>query len=302
VSPLAVKRCLASRGYQEVVTYSFVEASQQEALRPDLTALPLANPISSELGVMRTTLVGGLISTLQRNLARQSNSMALFETGLRFLSNPSGADVATLDKHVVASYGDDLQSDQSVQQQNMLAGLVAGERAPENWNAAPITVDFFSVKADVENLFKQANGAEVKFVPTDLAMLHPGQSACIQVDGVNAGYIGVLNPSIQRELDLSAAPVVFELSLEAVCQSRVPKAAGMSRFPQVRRDIALLLDRSVSYQSVLDVVRAEAPEILRDVKVFDVYHGDKLPEGKKSEDCRRIGSCAWSSIKGVKWH
>ena len=282
VSPLAIKQRLATEGYQEVVTYSFVEAEQQTLLRPDLDALPLANPLSSELAVMRTTLVGGLISTLQRNVARQQHDVAIFETGLRFLANTDAIPVNELDDYIGAAHGADLQSDSSVQQQNMIAGLIAGRQAVENWNAKTDTVNFFTVKSHIENLFSQANGVQVSYLPTDLAMLHPGQRAGIAVDGTLVGYVGALNPTLQQALDLSTAPMIFELSLQALQQSRVPRSSGMSRFPQVRRDIALLMDESVTYQSVVDVVRKEAPEILRDVRLFDVYQGDKLPKGKKS--------------------
>jgi len=282
VSPLAIKQRLAARGYQEVVTYSFVEAGQQESLRPDLIALPLANPISSELGVMRTTLIGGLITTMQKNVARQNASMALFETGLRFLANPDTVELSELDEFISPSHGNDLQSDTSVHQQNMLAGLVAGRRYPENWNTGADTSDFYSVKSDIENLLQQGNGLDVTFEPTELELLHPGQRAGIVAGGEWVGYVGALNPVLQSKLDIDVMPIVFELSLEALSLSKVPKAAGMSRFPQVRRDIALLLDDSISYQSIVDVVKANAPGILRDVKVFDVYEGEKLPKGKKS--------------------
>lgn len=282
VSPINIKQRLVSRGYQEVVTYSFVEADQQQSLRPDLIALPLANPISSELGVMRTTLVGGLLTTLIKNAARQANSMALFETGLRFLANPEQVPLTELDEFIAAGHGGDIQSDQSVHQQNMLAGLVAGRRHPENWNTDADLVDFFSVKADIENLFQQANGAVVTFEPTELELLHPGQRAAIVADGVTVGFIGALNPTLQKSLDLSQMPIVFELTLESLSVAKVPVAAPMSRFPQVRRDLALLVDDSVSYQSIVEVIRAEAPNILRDIKIFDIYQGDKLPEGKKS--------------------
>jgi phenylalanyl-tRNA synthetase beta chain len=273
VSPINIKQRLVGRGYQEVVTYSFVEAVQQQSLRPDLIALPLANPISSELGVMRTTLVGGLLTTLIKNAARQTHSMSLFETGLRFLANPESVPLAELDEFIAASHGNDIQSDKSVYQQNMLAGLVAGRRDAENWNTSADLVGFFSVKADIENLFQQANGSAVTFEPTELELLHPGQRAGIVIDGESVGFVGALNPTLQKSLDLTQMPIVFELSLEAL---------PMSRFPQLRRDIALLVDDSVSYQSIVDVISAEAPTILRDIKIFDIYQGEKLPEGKKS--------------------
>ncbi|MGK0230960.1 MAG: phenylalanyl-tRNA synthetase beta chain [Gammaproteobacteria bacterium] len=282
VSPISIKQRLVSRGYQEVVTYSFVEALQQQSLRPGLIALPLANPISSELGVMRTTLVGGLLTTLIKNAARQTHSMALFETGLRFLANPHGAPLAELDEFIAAHHGNDIQSDKSVYQQNMLAGLVAGRRHAENWNTDADVVDFFSVKADIENLLQQANGASVTFEPIELDLLHPGQRAGIVIHGESVGFVGGLNPTLQKSLDLTQMPIIFELSLEALSVSKVPKAASMSRFPQVRRDLALLVDDSVSYQSIVEVIRAEAPAFLQDIKIFDIYQGEKLPEGKKS--------------------
>lgn len=282
LSPIASKRLLVARGYQEVITYSFVEATRQQQLRPDLTALPLANPISSELAVMRTTLVGGLISTLQRNLARQIASMALFETGLRFLANEEDKPATGLDAYLAAGHGGDLQSDAGVQQQNVIAGLVAGRRQAENWNADDAEADFYAIKSDIEALFAQANGVKVSYVPTDLEMLHPGQRAGISIDGQLVGYVGALNPVLQRSLDLDVTPLVFEMSLHALATSRVPRARALSRFPQVRRDIALLVDESVSYQAIVDVIRKQAPAILQDVRLFDVYQGEKVAEGKKS--------------------
>jgi phenylalanyl-tRNA synthetase beta chain len=231
---------------------------------------------------MRTTLVGGLLTTLIKNAARQTHSMALFETGLRFLANPHGAPLAELDEFIAAHHGNDIQSDKSVYQQNMLAGLVAGRRHAENWNTDADVVDFFSVKADIENLLQQANGASVTFEPIELDLLHPGQRAGIVIHGESVGFVGGLNPTLQKSLDLTQMPIIFELSLEALSVSKVPKAASMSRFPQVRRDLALLVDDSVSYQSIVEVIRAEAPAFLQDIKIFDIYQGEKLPEGKKS--------------------
>jgi phenylalanyl-tRNA synthetase beta chain len=255
---------------------------QQQMLRPELHALALANPLSSELGVMRTTLLGGLVSSLKRNVNRQVSTLRLFETGLRFLANPDQVSVDLLDKYVAATHGAGKQVDDTVQQQEMLAGLVAGKVNPENWNSDAREVDFYSVKSDVENLFMQANGHAVRFVESDLPMLHPGQQAVIELDGLSIGYLGVLNPALLRQLDLEIATVVFEFSMAALCRKRVPTATPLSRFPQVRRDLALLVDDSVSYQQISDVVRDSVPDILADVIVFDVYRGDNIDKGKKS--------------------
>ena len=282
LTPIDVKKRLVALGYQEIITYSFVEAGQQRVLRPDLHALPLANPLSSEMGVMRTTLVSGLISSLKRNTSRQVGTMRLFETGLRSLANTEQVPVDQLDDYILPSFGAGEQIDESVHQQEMMAGLIAGRIDPENWNADNREVDFYTLKADIENLFAQANGQPVRFVDSDLSMLHPGQQAGIEIDGQRVGYLGALNPGILRQLDIDLATLVFELPMAAVCFSRVPKASPLSRFPQVRRDLALLVDESISYQQLLDVVRKAVPKTLIDVKVFDVYHGGNLEKGKKS--------------------
>ncbi|MDB3935459.1 phenylalanine--tRNA ligase subunit beta [Granulosicoccus sp.] len=282
LTPIDVKKRLVALGYQEIITYSFVEAGQQQVLRPDLHALPLANPLSSEMGVMRTTLVSGLISSSKRNTSRQVGTMRLFETGLRSLANTEQVPVDQLDDYILPSFGAGEQIDESVHQQEMMAGLIAGRIDPENWNADNREVDFYTLKADIENLFAQANGQPVRFVDSDLSMLHPGQQAGIEIDGQRVGYLGALNPGILRQLDIDLATLVFELPMAAVCFSRVPKASPLSRFPQVRRDLALLVDESISYQQLLDVVRKAVPKTLIDVKVFDVYHGGNLEKGKKS--------------------
>ncbi|MFK7993661.1 MAG: phenylalanine--tRNA ligase subunit beta [Granulosicoccus sp.] len=282
LAPIEVKKRLVALGYQEVVTYSFVEGGQQRILRPDLAALPLANPLSSELGVMRTTLISGLVSTLKRNISRQVGTVRIFESGLRFLPNEEHAPIDQLDDFINAARGSVKQIDDSVQQQEMMAGLVAGRLAAENWNTDSAAVDFFAVKSDIENLFTLANGLPVTFVKSDLPMLHPGQQAGILVDGERIGYIGALNPGVLRELDLDVAAVVFEFSIDALCLARVPKASQLSRFPQVRRDLSLLVDESVTYQQMLDVVRKTVSSMLVDVRIFDVYQGDGIEKGKKS--------------------
>ena len=272
---IAPKRLLAQRGYQEVITYSFVDGVQQARLRPDLVSLPLANPISSELGVMRTTLVTGLIDVFRRNASRQRDSMRLFESGLRFLAEAH-------DAHLDPRHGDDVQIDETIRQQNLFAGLAVGRRAAEGWNTDTAEVDFFSIKADVEALLHRASGIEARFVPSELAMLHPGRRAAILVGDTPVGYVGALNPALQGPLDLPAVPYVFELSTAALRASRVPAASPLSRFPSVRRDLALLVDEGLGHDALLATVREVAPTTLREARVFDVYRGEGLETGRKS--------------------
>lgn len=278
VSPLAIKQQLVNRGYQEVVTYSFVDAEQQDNLRPDLTALPLANPISNDLAVMRTTLVGGLLDTQRRNQSRQLASLRIFETGLRFLQ----AGDAVPDNVLDASFHDDLQIGSSLIQQSMLAGLAVGAREPEGWNTSTEEVDFFDVKADLEALIRNAGGADITFGECPLDTLHPGQRASVLCDGVNVGYIGRLNPGLQAAVDLNEAPVVFEIALKALQSAKLPAAQGVSKYPHVRRDLALLVDEQVAWSELQECIEKAAPSIVRSVRPFDVYAGDKVEKGKKS--------------------
>ena len=280
---LAPKRLLAHRGYQEVVTYSFVDGARQAILRPDLDAIALPNPISSELGVMRTTLVPGLLEVYRRNAARQIDSMRLFESGLRFLG-------AARDAHLEPTHGDDLQIDETpsagvpagVRQQSTLAGLAVGRREPESWNTGATALDFYAVKADVEALLVRLGGEGVRFAPSRLPMLHPGQGADILVDDVPLGYVGALNPALQAPLDLPGLPFVFELSAALPRVGRLPRAGAPSRFPAVRRDLALLVDAGLGHDALVASVLEDAPETLREARVFDVYRGGGLEKGKKS--------------------
>ena len=274
VSPLAVKRLLAHRGYQEVVTYSFVDGERQSTLRPDLPAVVLPNPISSELGAMRTTLLTGLLDAYRRNASRQVDAMRLFESGLRFLPDATDAHLDPLD-------GDDLQIDGGLRQQDVLAGLAIGRRAAEGWNTTSDPIGFHDVKADVEALLSRSGGT-VAFVPSTLEALHPGQRAAVVVDGRVLGYVGALNPALQGSLDLPGLPYVFELSAALPERAALPASSPLSRFPRVRRDLALLVDDALSHDALLATVRAAAPASLRDALVFDVYRGDGLEKGRKS--------------------
>jgi len=278
---LDIKKLLAHRGYQELVTYSFVEPEQLQRLRPDLNALPIPKPISADLSVMRTTLVSGLLDTMRRNQSRQWASMRLFETGLRFLpANDQGGQ--TLDAHIQANHGSDIQIDDVLQQQSMIAGLMVGQYHPQGWDSNDREADFFDAKADVEALFGRANGVSMTFEPSELPMLHPGQRASIVCDGVKVGFIGQLSPEVQKSLDLSQTPVVFELSLAALSRAKVAQAQALSRQPSVRRDISLLVDESVTHESLVACVLKNGPKWLTDIRTFDVYRGEKVEKGKKS--------------------
>ena len=256
----ALRRLLVARGYQEAITYSFIDPKLFELFSPGVEPLLLANPISADMAAMRSSLWPGLVKALQHNLNRQQDRVRLFESGLRFVGQLEG-----------------------LKQEPMLAGVVCGSRLPEGWAQGRETVDFFDVKADVEAVLGFAGALDAfTFVPGQHPALHPGQTARIERNGQEVGYLGALHPELVKSLGLDRAVFVFELVLAGVSEGRLPKFQELSRFPEVRRDLALLADRDVAASSVLAVIRENAGEWLTDLRLFDVYQGKGIDPHRKS--------------------
>ncbi|MGA3682652.1 phenylalanine--tRNA ligase subunit beta [Pseudomonas graminis] len=256
----ALRRLLVARGYQEAITYSFIDQKWFELFSPGVEPLLLANPISADMSAMRWSLWPGLVKSLQHNLNRQQDRVRLFESGLRFVGQLEG-----------------------LKQEPMLAGVICGSRLPEGWAQGRDVVDFFDVKADVEAVLGFAGAQDdFRFVPGSHPALHPGQTARIERDGREVGYIGALHPELSKTLGLDRPVFVFELVLAEVATGRLPKFHELSRFPEVRRDLALLADRDVSATAVLDVIRENAGEWLTDLRLFDVYQGKGIDPLRKS--------------------
>ncbi|MBA3979383.1 MAG: phenylalanine--tRNA ligase subunit beta [Alcanivorax sp.] len=254
---------LTGRGYLEAITYTFVDPAMQAALDPQVSPLALANPISSELAVMRTTLWAGLLTAAQRNLNRQTARLRLFEQGLRFV--PGAGEQGGL------------------LQEPMLAGLVFGSARPLHFDEPGRKVDFLDIKGDVEALLSVAGGlAGYRFEAAEHQVLHPGQSARILRDDVEAGWIGKLHPALAVKLDLPADIYLFELRKSVIEGVSVPKFSDLSEYPSVRRDLALVMPAEVPAGAVLAAVRAACDARLREVALFDVYQGDKIEKGHKS--------------------
>ncbi|WP_313647042.1 phenylalanine--tRNA ligase subunit beta, partial [Pseudomonas sp.] len=255
-----LRRLLVARGYQEAITYSFIDPKLFELFSPGVEPLLLANPISNDMAAMRASLWPGLVKALQHNLNRQQDRVRLFESGLRF----------------VGQLGD-------LQQQPMIAGVVTGSRLPEGWANGRDSLDFFDVKADVEALLGYSGAlSDFTFVAGKHPALHPGQTALIQRDGKDVGYLGALHPELAKALDLDRPVFVFELVLEGVVEGRLPKFRELSKFPETRRDLALIAGRDVASQDVLDVIRDNAGEWLTDLRLFDVYQGKGIDPDRKS--------------------
>lgn len=248
---------LVARGYREIVSYSFVDPQLQTRLTPEVTALALDNPIAETMGVMRTTLWSGLLPAWQYNRQRQRQRARIFETGRCFLPDKDG-----------------------VREQRVIAGLIAGEALPEHWDSPRRRADFYDVKADVEALAPAH--ASLTFEPAEHAALHPGRSARIRLDDAICGWLGELHPRLCQQLDLDAAPLLFELDWDLLESMPVPRYARLSEHPSVRRDLALVVPEAVPAQALVDCARTPAGGLLQRVHVFDVYRGPALEAGFKS--------------------
>lgn len=255
-----LRRLLVARGYQEAITYSFIEPELFSAFHPELKALTLANPISAELSVMRASLLPGLLKALQHNLNRQQDRVRLFESGLSFVGQL-----------------DDLK------QERMLAGVITGARLPELWTHGKESVDFYDIKADVEALLAAAGDRDsFTFVPCQQHAFHPGQCARIERNGQAIGFVGTLHPQLATELDIDQQVLMFEVQLDAISAGRLPAFKELSRFPEVRRDLALVVKAEVPAEQLMAAMRSAAGEFLTQIRLFDVYQGKGVQEGCKS--------------------
>lgn len=260
VTNQALRRHLTSRGYQEAVTYSFIDAKTAALFDDQHEAKALANPISAEMAVMRTTLWPGLSKALAYNQNRQQPRVRLFEIGQRFLPK---ADV--------------------LEQENVIAGIVFGNREAEGWMSGKDKLDFFDVKGDVETLLDLGGaGADFTFEADRHCALHPGQSAAIKRDGKTVGWIGALHPSLVKSQGLQGPVFVFELVLSTVAEGLVSRFKELSKFPESRRDLALLVNADVTFDQLRKVVNENAGEYLKEVILFDVYQGQGIEPGRKS--------------------
>jgi len=252
---------LVARGYQEAVTYSFIDAEMQAQINPGMTPVRLANPISSEMAEMRTTLWPGLLQAVRYNVNRQKSRLRFFEYGLRFHS----------------------QDDGGIQQDVMLAGVVTGSRLPETWDGKSDPVDFYDLKNDVETLL-QLTGKQDKFIFTrgEHPALHPGQSAAIQYEGGTVGWLGRVHPLLAKACDLAPDTCLFELEYEAVKTGRLAQFQSISRYPSIRRDLAVVVDAGLQVDALKAAVREIAGDLLQAVIIFDVYQGKGIETGRKS--------------------
>jgi len=255
-----LQSALVQRGYQEAVTYSFVDPAVQTLLDSEKKAISLGNPLASDMSVMRTTLWAGLLQAVLYNQKRQQSRIRLFETGLRFV-----------------------QSDKDkAQQDKMIAGVITGSAYPEQWGQSSKAVDFFDIKADVQALLNISGTDKYRFIPSTHPALYPGQTAAIYQGKQQIGTVGAVHPTVIRSLDLIAPVYLFELRLQALMEKDLRKFSEISKYPSVRRDIALVLEQSINADEVLNCIKKTHSDLLSDLQLFDLYQGQGIETGKKS--------------------
>ncbi|MEF8721728.1 MAG: phenylalanine--tRNA ligase subunit beta [Candidatus Accumulibacter delftensis] len=260
--PLArVRQIVADCGYQEVVNFAFVEEAWERDFADNSKLIRLANPIASQLSVMRSTLIGGLVANVASNLKRRQARARFFETGRCFFRDAQGEPVA------------------GFRQPWKLTALAYGSAFPEQWGCAARKVDFFDIKGDLERLLAPRIA---HFDAAQHPALHPGRSARVVVDGQAIGFVGELHPQWQQKYELPLAPVVFEVDLDAIVMASLPQYTEVSRQPPVIRDMAIVVDQKLDLQPLIDGMIASRSEIVREINLFDVYVGPGVEAGKKS--------------------
>lgn len=258
-----LQQSLQALGYQEAITYSFVDPKHQAALFPEQATLTLPHPISVEMSSMRLSLWPGLLSAVGYNQKRQRASVRLFETGLRFTPDDT--------------------AENGVRQEPVISGVIAGSVQGEHWADGEQSVDFYDIKGHVENLLGlTAHSEQFRFVASEHSALHPGQSAAIYRGDMQVGHVGAVHPQFTKTFGLKGRVFVFELSLNAILQRTLPKATKISRYPSIRRDLAILVDEQVAAGEILVVIDKFGENRLVDLNLFDVYQGENTPDGQKS--------------------
>lgn len=255
-----LKNVLTGRGYNEVISYSFVDPELQALIDPDQVPLPLDNPLSKTMSVMRTSLWPGLLEIVRYNQRRQQATIRIFESGSKFLQNTN-----------------------KLLQDTVISGIVVGEAAQNQWDGDGRLVDFFDLKADVELLTKAGiHEQEFLYRAATHPALHPGQSARLFKGNAPVGWLGCLHPEIARKLDIEGSVQLFEIDLPALSQGVIPQYVEASRFPSIRRDLALLVDKAVAVEELIQCCKKSANKLLQDIWLFDQYQGTGIATNERS--------------------
>jgi len=260
VSMHNVRRVLVSRGYREAITYSFIEKELQKQFDDVNTGIALANPISAEMAVMRTSIWPALVKTVQYNQNRQQNRVRIFESGQCFIEDGN-----------------------EIKQENVISGAIVGRRHPESWSSDNQSVDFFDLKGDLEALLELTGCAdEFTFIKAQHKALHPGQSAQIVRNGEVIGFIGALHPTLAKSFSINGNLFLFEINQQKLQQSKLTEFTPLSRFPESKRDIAVVVEENAIFDTLKQVIASSGGDFLKNVTLFDVYQGQGVEKGRKS--------------------
>ena len=254
-----IQQALCAAGYSEAVNYSFTSIKLLKTFSMDEHVLPLANALNADLAVMRTALLPGLMETAQRNLRRQQERLRIFEIGTVF------------------------DQEEDLTETLHLAALACGNVYPEQWGSKARHTDFYDLKGDLESILAlRGETGEVEFRNTRLAWLHPGQAAIVSIDGIDIGWIGSVHPSILKQMEIKGPVLAFELDVAVLSNREIPYMKEISRYPSVRRDLALRVPEKVSYADIRANVIDLSGDLLSNLVLFDLYSGENVEKGYKS--------------------
>lgn len=255
-----IRKELVSRGYHEIITYSFVDDALQKTLTPDAESVLLQNPISDDMKAMRTTLFPGLLQTLAYNQKRQQSRLKFFEMGLVFE-----------------------RQDNETQQTPMIGGAIVGSVNAPSWSGDDRAVDFFDLKGDVETLLSMSHVQDaVRFEPVQMTVFHPGQAAAIYHQDRCVGYLGQLHPGLAKTAGVSGKVYLFQLELNVILRQKIPAAEAISKFPEVQRDLAFVVADELPVQALLDALSTVESPWLQSIELFDIYRGQGIADDQKS--------------------
>ncbi len=271
-----IRETLINRDFQEVVTYSFVDPALNKWFSCD-EVMRLVNPLAPELSEMRVSLWPGLLNTLQYNVKRQQERVRLFETGLVF------------------------RGGQRLEQDYRIGGLIYGNRYEKRWDKDDVPGDLYDLKKDIESILSaQFEAGRLAFKAAEIEALHPGQSLEILIDDALVGYLGQLHPQLKSELALVNEICLFEIAMKSITEVGVEQYRPISRFPAVKRDLSILLDETIPFAEVAEMIKSEAAELLGNLELFDVYQGEHIEKKKKSFTFNLTFRATSSTLKDEK--
>jgi len=259
VSLRNIQQAMCAAGYTEAINYSFTSRNLLSQFSMDEHVLPLANPLSADLEVMRTALLPGLMETLSRNLRRQQDRVRLFETGTVF------------------------DQEETLKESSHIAAVACGSFLPEQWGVSSRSVDFYDVKGDLESMLSlRGESGEIKFRNVNLSWLHPGQAAMVSIEETDIGWIGSVHPSILKQLEIKGPVLAFEVDINILSKREIPHTKTISRFPSIRRDLALIVPENVTFAEIRNNVIDLSGDLLTNLVLFDLYSGHNVEKGYKS--------------------